>query len=143
MDTAAVLCITVVVGDGGACLTGRRDSLLRLRCLRLRCASIGTGMLCGMRTEHWWGRCVSASQPHSSPFKFMGGDILSPYPSIGTLRFPIPLSSVDEQYQLIYTISHEHEKRPLHERGYIRFLSTREGCGDASVPILPAHARKH
>ena len=50
MDAATVLCITIVIGDVGARLAGGRDSLLRhtVACA----ASIGTGVLCGLRVEH-------------------------------------------------------------------------------------------
>ena len=75
MDTAAELCITVVIGDVGARLAGGGDSLFRA-CIT---QSIGTGMLCGLRTEHT-GDTSLVLHKHTPLPSNLGGHFVNPLP---------------------------------------------------------------
>ena len=105
MDTAAKLCITVVIGDVGARLAGGGDSLFRA-CIT---QSIGTGMLCGLRVKHCgWGHPVPIPL---SPFNFMEARSAPIPPSFGKGRIhtytPTPMKK--------HPLPHE-KTRPLHGR---------------------------
>ena len=96
MDTAAELCITVVIGDVGARLAGGRDSLFRA-CAACAVQSIGTGMLCGLRAEHsGWGHPIPIPL---SPINFMEARSAPIPPSFGKDRIhtytPTPMKNTD------------------------------------------------